>query len=220
MPNSTNPSALATPVQSFDPAKLSALENYKLLAGSVLPRPIAFVSTVDRAGVANLAPYSFFTVVSANPPVVCFCPSSREPTEGVGVAKDTLANVQATGEFVVNIVSEDFAEQMNQTAASVPPSVDEFALAGLTPLSSQLIRAPRVAESRVQMECRLTQIVAVSALPMGGSLVLGQVVRFHVADEVLAEGMHIDPDKLRAVGRMSGLDYLRTTDRFALQRPK
>ena len=205
---------------SFNPSALSAQENYKLLAGSVLPRPIAFVSTVDLHGVRNLAPYSFFTAVSANPPVVCFCPSIREPKDGLDAQKDTLANIRATSEFVVNIVSEDMAERMNQTAAQVPPSVDEFALAGLTPLASEAVQAPRVAESRVQMECRLVQIVEVSNLPMGGSLVLGEVVRFHVADSVLADGMHIDADKLQAVGRMSGSDYIRTHDRFALERPK
>ena len=231
MPNSPDaslaPSPAATPTQTFDPAKLTAQENYKLLAGSVLPRPIAFVSSVDLDGVPNLAPYSFFTVASANPPVVCFCPSPREPKTGpygapLSAHKDTLANVRATGEFVINIVSEDFAEQMNHTAAQVPPSVDEFALSGLTPLPSEIVRAPRVAESRVQMECRLVQIVEVSKLPMGGSLVLGEVVRFHVADEVLAPGkdLHIDPDQLRAVGRMSGADYIRTTSRFALERPR
>jgi flavin reductase (DIM6/NTAB) family NADH-FMN oxidoreductase RutF len=219
MPESSTPAALAT-LSSFDPATLSPQENYKLLAGAVLPRPIAFVSSVDSDGVRNLAPYSFFTVASANPPVVCFAPATREPGNGLGAHKDTLANIRLTGEFVVNIVSEDFVDQMNQTAAQVPPSVDEFTLAGLTPLASDMVQAPRVAESRVQMECRLVQIVEVSRLPMGGSLVLGEVVRFHVAVEVLAGELRIDPDKLRAVGRMAGSDYVRTTDRFALERPK
>ncbi|HEY0785457.1 MAG TPA: flavin reductase family protein, partial [Acidobacteriaceae bacterium] len=140
--------------QSFDPATQSAQQNYKLLAGSVLPRPIALVSSIDAAGVPNLAPYSFFTVASANPPALCFCPSVRAPTNGLRPVKDTLENIRATREFVVNIVSEDFIEQMNQTAAQVPPSVDEFALARFTPLASDLVRPPRVAESRVQMECR------------------------------------------------------------------
>jgi flavin reductase (DIM6/NTAB) family NADH-FMN oxidoreductase RutF len=221
MPDSSAPSEAAfTTSRSFDPAQLSPVENYKLLTGSVLPRPIAFVSSVDLDGVLNLAPYSFFTVASANPPIVCFCPSLRQPKNGLGAHKDTLANIRLTGEFVVNIVSEDFVDQMNQTAAAVPPSVDEFTLSGLTPLASEVVRAPRVAESRVQMECRLVQIVEVSRLPMGGSLVLGEVVRFHVANEVLGPDLHIDADKLQAVGRMAGSDYVRTTDRFALERPK
>jgi flavin reductase (DIM6/NTAB) family NADH-FMN oxidoreductase RutF len=219
-PHSPSPVAESAAVESFDPAKLTPQQNYKLLAGSVLPRPIAFVSSVDPAGVLNLAPYSFFTVASANPPIVCFCTSVREPKNGLARHKDTLENIRLTGEFVVNIVSEDFVGQMNETAAQVPPSVDEFALSGLTPLPSEVVRAPRVAESRVQMECRLVEIVEVSTLPMGGSLLLGEVVRFHVASEVLAGELHIDPEKLRAIGRMAGASYLRTTDLFELERPK
>lgn len=207
-------------MQSFDAARLTPPENYKLLSGSVIPRPIAWVSTTDLDGVHNLAPYSFFTVVSANPPVLCFCPAVREATRGLASAKDTLENIRATGEFVVNIVSENLAEAMNQTAAQLPPGEDEFAFAGLTPIAGELVRAPRVAEARVQMECRLRQIVTVSELPMGGSLVLGEVVRFHVSDAVLAEGFHLRPEALQAVGRLAGAAYVRTRDSFELERPK
>jgi flavin reductase (DIM6/NTAB) family NADH-FMN oxidoreductase RutF len=206
-------------MQGFDPDRLQPAENYKLLAGSVVPRPIAFVSTVDQAGLRNVAPYSFFTVASANPPVVCFCPAVRPASNGLAAHKDTLANVRATGEFVVNIVSMDFVEKMNAAAAQVAPGVDEFALAGLTPAPSEVVRAPGVSESRVRMECRLLQVVEVSELVMGGSIVLGRVVRFHVAEEVLRERMHIDPQSLDAVGRMAGSTYIRTLDRFDLERP-
>ena len=207
-------------MQDFDPEQMAPADTYKLLAGCVVPRPIAFVSTVDGAGVRNLAPYSFFTVASANPPVLCFSPAPREPENGLSAHKDTLANVQAIGEFVVNIVSEDFVEKMNATSAQVPPGVDEFALAGLTPIDSERVRPPGVAESRVRMECRLLQVVQVSEEPMGGSLVLGRVIRFHIADEVLGENMHIDPGALAAVGRMAGTSYIRTHDSFDLERPK
>ena len=207
-------------MQTFNAASLSPGDNYKLLSGSIVPRPIAWVSTVDANGARNLAPYSFFTAVCANPPVVCFCPGVREDKNGLHATKDTLENIRATGEFVVNIVSEPLAEAMNRTAAQVPPSEDEFTLAGLTALPGELVRAPRVAEARVQMECRLRQIVEVSTLPQGGCIVLGEVLRFHVADEVLESGLHILPEKLRAVGRMAGADYVRTMDRFALERPK
>jgi flavin reductase (DIM6/NTAB) family NADH-FMN oxidoreductase RutF len=207
-------------MESYDPQTLAPADNYKLLAASVLPRPIALVSTVDQGGVRNLAPYSFFTVASANPPILCFCPSPREPKNGLASHKDTLANIRATGEFVVNIVSEDIVEQMNQTAAQVPPSVDEFSLAALTPLAGEVVKVPRVAESPVQMECRLVQIIEVSKLPMGGNLILGEVVRFHISHEVLEAGMYINPDKLRAVGRMAGSAYIRTGDRFELERPR
>jgi flavin reductase (DIM6/NTAB) family NADH-FMN oxidoreductase RutF len=201
---------------AFDPADHSPGDIYKLMIGAVVPRPIALVSSVDEANVRNLAPFSYFTACSSNPPVVVFCPILRPlpPT-----AKDTLRNIMATREFVVNIVSEEFVERMNATAATVGPEVDEFALSGLTPIASDLIKPARVAESHVQMECRLLQIVQVSDKPGGGSLVLGEVMRFHV-DQGLIENFRIDPDKLRAVGRMAGSTYVRTTDRFELERPK
>ena len=133
--------------------------------------------------------------------------------------KDTLENVRATGEFVVNIVSEEFAEQMNMASAEVPPEIDEFVLSGLTPIASDLVKPPRVAESKVQMECRLHQIVTVSDKPGGGFLILGEVLRFHVLESLL-DGYKIDPEKLKAIGRMGGPTYARTHDRFEMQRPK
>jgi flavin reductase (DIM6/NTAB) family NADH-FMN oxidoreductase RutF len=207
-------------MQSFDTASLAPVEVYKLLAGSVVPRPIAWVSSVDADGVPNLAPFSFFTVASANPPVVCFCPSVRGTKDGLRATKDTLENIRATREFVVNIVSEETVEAMNQTAAQLPPDVDEFAFAGLTSIPGEQVRAPRVAEAKVQMECRLRQIIEVSAEVMGGSLVLGDVVCFHVSERVLEPNFHVAPEKLRAIGRMAGSGYIRTTDGFDLERPK
>lgn len=189
---------------------------YKLMIGAIVPRPIAFVSTLSAAGIRNLAPFSFFTAASANPPVVCFAPMIRGSD---GEQKDTLRNVLETGEFVVHIVSEDFAEKMNICSAEYPPEVDEWEKSGLTAIPSELVKPPRVAESRFHMECRLMEIVDVSPKPLGGSLVLGEVLLFHVADE-LFEDYRIDPDKLRAVGRMGGPSYTRTGDRFDLQRPK
>ena len=207
-------------MQTFDAALLSSKDNYKLLSGAVVPRPIAWVSSVDAAGVRNLAPYSYFVAVSANPPVLCFCPSVREPEEGLSTTKDTLANVRATGQFVVNIVSEELTERMNATSAQLPPGEDEFSICGLTPIPGEAVRAPRVAEAKVQMECRLMRIVEVSAKPGGGSLVLGEVLRWHVSEDVLQPGYKIDHDTLRAVGRMAGSEYVRTGDRFALACPK
>jgi flavin reductase (DIM6/NTAB) family NADH-FMN oxidoreductase RutF len=148
--------------------------------------------------------------------VVCFCAAVRT---GPRPHKDTLENIRATGEFVVNIVSEEFAEQMNACSAEVPPEIDEFELSGLTPLASDLVRPPRVAESKIHLECRLRQIVVVSEKPGGGSLVLGDVLRFHVLESLL-DGYKIDPDQLNAIGRMGGPVYTRTRDRFEMQRPK
>ena len=206
--------------RTFDPTEIAPGDTYKLLAGTVVPRPIAFVSSRDAQGVLNLAPFSFFNAVCANPPVICFASAVREAKNGLAAFKDTLANIEATGEFVVNIVSDEIVDAMNQTAAQVPPEVDEFALAGLTPLASEAISVPRVAEAKVQMECRLLQVLPVSTLPMGASLVLGQVVRIHVSEAVLGERFHIDSAELRAVGRMAGSEYVHTSDRFELERPK
>jgi flavin reductase (DIM6/NTAB) family NADH-FMN oxidoreductase RutF len=136
-----------------------------------------------------------------------------------GKQKDTLRNVQETGEFVVNIVSEDFVEKMNICSAEFPPEVDEWEESGLTPVASECVSPARVSESRFQMECKLVDVVSVSKQPLGGSLVLGEVLRFHVADE-LFDNYRIAPEKLRAVGRMGGPSYARTTDRFDLERPK
>jgi flavin reductase (DIM6/NTAB) family NADH-FMN oxidoreductase RutF len=197
-----------------DPSGNNYTDIYKLMTGAIVPRPIAFVSTVGASGAFNLAPFSFFTGISANPPVICFCPMIRYD----GSRKDTLRNIEATREFVVNVVSEEIAQQMNLCSPEYPPDVDEFQVAGLTPLPSDLVRAPRVAESHVSMECRLLQIVDVSARPLGGSLVLGEIVRFHV-DDALIENYKIDPGKLHPIGRMGGPTYTRTTDRFDMNRP-
>lgn len=208
-------------MKTLNAADLSPQQNYKLLAGTILPRPIAFVSTQDTQGIRNLAPFSFFTVASANPPIVVFCPMFRPSNaKQLPSTKDTLANITATKEFVLNIVSEEFVDKMNQAAAEVLPDVDEWQLSGLTPIASELVAPPRVGESRMQMECRLVQLVSASDKPLGGMLVLGEVLRFHVADEIINEELSIDPEKLNAVGRMAGSTYIRTTDRFELERPK
>jgi flavin reductase (DIM6/NTAB) family NADH-FMN oxidoreductase RutF len=203
-------------VRRIDPAEQPSAAIYKLMVGIIVPRPIAFVSSIDAKGIVNLAPFSYFTACSSNPPAVCFSTTVRS---GPVPFKDTLSNVRATGEFVVNIVSEEFAEKMNITSAEVAPEVDEFELSGLTKLPSELVKPPRVAESPVQMECRLRQIIAVSDRPSGGTIVLGEVVRFHVNDD-LVENFRIDPEKLAAIGRMGGPTYTRTRERFDLKRPE
>jgi flavin reductase (DIM6/NTAB) family NADH-FMN oxidoreductase RutF len=199
----------------IDPNKSNFSNVYKLMVGVIVPRPIAFVSTLSAEGVRNLAPFSFFTGISANPPVICFSPMIRGSD---GCRKDTLNNIEATREFVVNIVSEDFAQQMNICSAEFGPAVDEFVESRLTPVPSDLVKPPRVAESRVSMECKLLQVVHVSPKPLGGSIVLGEVLRFHVRDE-LFDNFKVDPDKLQAIGRMGGPFYARTTDRFCMERP-
>ena len=198
---------------TIDPAFATPSQTYKILIGSIVPRPIAFVSTVSAEGKRNLAPFSFFNAICGDPPTIAFSTAFREPR------KDTYVNINTTGEFVVNIVGEEIAEKMNLTSGEYPSGVDEFEISGLTPAPCDLVRAPRVAESHVSMECRLVQIIDVSTRPYGASLILGEVIRFHVDDAIL-DNFRIDAAKLRAIGRMGGNDYARTRDRFEMIRPK
>jgi len=200
----------------IDPREAGPQNVYKLLIGAIVPRPIAFVSTLSRDGIRNLAPFSLFTAASANPPIVGFCPVRRSGPEPY---KDTLRNIADTREFVVNIVSEDFAREMNLSSGDYPPEVDEFEVSGLTPVPSDLVKPARVAQSHVHMECKLYLIIDLGTLPGSGNLVLGEVVRFHVDDRIF-DDFRIDPDKLRAIGRMGGATYARTTDRFEMDRPR
>jgi flavin reductase (DIM6/NTAB) family NADH-FMN oxidoreductase RutF len=203
----------------IDPADHPSREIYKLMTGIIVPRPIALVSTVDPDGAPNVAPFSFFCGVGSVPPTLIFCPSLHGTEVNPALRKDTLANVEATGEFVVNVVSEAMAHAANITAAAVPPEVDEFALAGLTPISSEVVRPPRVAESPAHMECKLLQVIYTSRQPGGGVIVLGEIVRFHVRED-LVDNFRVDPEGLDAVGRMAGSTWVRTRDRLELTRPK
>ncbi len=200
----------------IDPATKDGMDNYRLLSGAILPRPIAFVSTVSADGIRNLAPFSFFTVISADPPVICFCPMIQG---GERPQKDTLRNILAVKEFVVNIVSEDFVEKMNVTSGPYPPEADEFEIAGLTPVPSDLVKAPRLGESRFSMECKLHDTVEVSKKFLGGTLVMGEVIRYHVLDSMINDICEVDTKQLRPIGRMAGPVYCRTQDTFELIRP-
>jgi flavin reductase (DIM6/NTAB) family NADH-FMN oxidoreductase RutF len=209
---------------SLNPANCEPRQIYKLMVGLIVPRPIALVSTMDRAGVLNLAPFSFFAGVGSNPPTVLFCPSLRAAGEAApelrpAMRKDTLRNVEETGEFVVNVVSEAIAAAANASSADVAPEVDEFQLSGLTPAASEAVRPPRVAESPAQMECRLLQVIYTGWAPGAGVIVLGEVVRFHLRED-LFDDFRIDPAGLDAVGRMAGNTWVRTRDRIELVRPK
>lgn len=199
----------------LDPATVDPVQAYRLLTAAVTPRPIGWVSTVSPRGVPNLAPYSFFNAVGANPPAVIFSPTNRRD----GSKKDSLLNSQATGEFVVNIVSHPVVELMNATSRELPYEVSEFEAAGLTPIASERVRPPRVAEAKVHLECEVLQIVPVGSGPLAGNLVIGKVVLMHVADDVLDASGLIDPARLDTVGRMGAAWYSRTRDRFELHRP-
>ena len=190
---------------------------YKILIGSVVPRPIGWISTVDEAGNPNLAPFSFFTVVCAKPPTVLFCPMIRSTDEN---PKDTLNNVKATGEFVVNIVTEELAPAMIATSVEIASTVNEFELTGLETAPSVVVRPPRVAQSPIHFECKLTQIVEIGNNPGGGSVVIGEIVHLHVDERVLFDEDKIDLAALKPIGRLAGSAYARVTDLFEIERPK
>ncbi len=216
--NDSTPSQVS--MRTFDPALFQQRQIYKLMTGIIVPRPVALVSTVDSDGLANLAPFSFFAGVGSAPPTVLFCPVLRSAgSDKPAQRKDTLRNVEETGEFVINVVSESISAQANTSAAEVAPDVDEFQLAGLTPRASEAVLPARVAESPAQMECRLLQVIYTGHAPGSGVIVLGEVVRFHVRED-LVEDFRVDPAGLDAVGRMAGNTWVRTRDRIDLVRPK
>lgn len=198
-----------------DPNAMPWRSIYKLMIGSIVPRPIGWISSVNEAGQPNLAPFSFFNAVCPNPPHVLFCPNIRGTDSS---EKDTLHNVRRSGEFVVNLVTEALAEAMNQSATEFPPHVDEFAAAGLSPALSLTVAAPRVAESPIHFECEVAQIVDISSEPGGGSVVIGKVRLLHVAESVLMGEDKIDLAALQPIGRLAGSAYCRVTDLFDMQR--
>ncbi len=196
----------------IDPGKFDNFSS--VLTGVIVPRPIAFVSSISPDGVVNLAPFSFFNVVSSSPPTVVVASSRNADWK----AKDTLANIEATGEFVVNVVVDDIAEAMNRTAAEYPSNVNEFEIAELTPAPSDLVKSPRVAESPVNMECRLNQVVPIGSGANESGLIIGEIVLMHVRDDII-NGHRIDHLKLRPTGRLAGSMYCHTLDVFEMKRP-
>ncbi|MBB3139557.1 flavin reductase family protein [Halomonas organivorans] len=196
-------------------AALDAGTLYRLFSGAIAPRPIAWVSTIDAEGRANLAPFSFFNVASVDPPVLAFSPL----LDGEGNAKDTLRNLDEVGECVIHIGGEALAEPLNATSASLPRGEDEFEHAGLSKAALGELRVPRIAEAPVAFGCRLREVIRFGDRPRAGNLVLAEVVEVH-ADPSVWDGRHVDIDALRPIGRLAGADYSRTTDRFALERPQ
>ncbi|NND84745.1 MAG: flavin reductase family protein [Acidimicrobiia bacterium] len=186
-------------------ADLEPRDTYKLLTGVIVPRPIAWAGTVSRAGVPNLAPFSFFNVMTARPPTVVM---------GPGRTKDTLANIREVEEWTVSIVDRALAEQMNASSASFPPGVDEFAEVGVTAVPGTDVAAPWVGEAPAALECVLHSILEFE----GTGIVVGQVVRIHVRDDVL-DGTRIDQEALDAIGRTVGSGYITSRDRFEMERP-
>lgn len=186
---------------------------YKMLTAAVTPRPIGWISSINTKGEKNLAPFSFFNVVGYDPPHVIFAPINPN-----GRKKDTCANVLETGEFVVNMVTENLAEKMNKTSASLAPDADEFEFGELTPIESALVKPQRVKESLIQLECKLVHHYSFNGKQNGSTILIGQVVLIHVADEILKPNFKIDTDLYKTVGKMEGGMYCRTNDQFYISR--
>lgn len=202
----------------IDPKELPIPQLHQYLIGSVGPRPICFASTVDANGVPNLAPFSFFNVFSANPPILVFAPNNSGRT---GQPKHTLLNVKEVPEVVINVVTESMVEQMNVAAAPWDKGVSEFEKAGFTPVQSDLVKPFRVAESPSQIECKVIEIKEMGVGGGAGNLVICQVVRIHIKDEVLNDENKIDQRKMKLVGRLGASWYSKTDDAalFELAQP-
>ena len=198
----------------IDPSRLDWMDAHELLAGAVLPRPIAFVSTIGENGINNVAPFSFFSPISVKPAYVGFSIGRYRD----GRKKDTLMNIEFSKDFVINVVTEELVEAMNQASKDYPPNVDEFKEAGLTPVRGDLVQSPMVAESPVNMECRLVKMLEFGEAPRITNFVIGEVLRVHIKNELWIDNK-IKADRLRAVGRLGEELYCRTTDMFEKKRP-
>jgi flavin reductase (DIM6/NTAB) family NADH-FMN oxidoreductase RutF len=204
LPSTSDPAA---PRTGFDPASVPGREIYNLINSIVVPRPIAWVSTLSTAGVANVAPHSYCMIVSSSPPIIAFSSTG---------AKDTLKNIRESGEFVFNQVPEGLAEAMNLSSANFPPETSEFDWAGLTPVPSTIIHTPRVGEAPAAMECKLLAIQEWGREP--SHLIFGEVVHIAVDAAFLRDGL-LDYTQARPVGRLSGSGYAYTRDFFSMPRP-
>ncbi|MEK8200102.1 flavin reductase family protein [Lysinibacillus sp. FSL M8-0134] len=199
----------------IDPKNNSERENYKLLIGSIIPRPIAFVTTKSEQGVINGAPFSYFNIVSSNPPMISL--AIQRPN---GRLKDTARHIHHQQQFVVHIVDEDNVEQVNETAASLPVTESELARTNFTLVDSQQIAVPGIREAKIRIECRLVQSVPLmNGEEQTGDLFIGEVVQFHIDEAIYHEG-RIDPRKLNAVSRLAGSNYAKVGEIFSIERPQ
>lgn len=189
-------------------------ENYKFLIGSILPRPIAWVSTLNENGTNNLAPFSFFTAVSADPMIIAFCPFIRTSDAS---KKDTVKNIEREQDFVINFVSEDLTEKCNLSSQEIPYGEDEFVLAGLTPLKSEKVKSQRVSESPIHFECKLRDILSYGENIGSGRIITGEVIKVHIDETIYDQGRVIS-SKYKAIGRGAGNDWIKTDSTVQIER--
>jgi len=200
---------------SIDPNTNTERENYKFLIGSIIPRPIAFVTTLSEDGVLNGAPFSYFNIVSSNPPMI-----SLSIQRSGGKQKDTARNIIKQKEFVVHIVDEENVEKVNKTAASLPPHESEIDLAQLTKVESEKISVPGVKQAKIRMECVLEYSLELGEKELPGcDLIIGKVIQFHIEDDIYENG-RINPRGLAAVSRLAGANYAKIGEVFEIERPK
>jgi len=199
---------------SIDPKNNSERENYKFLIGSIIPRPIAFVTTSSKEGVLNGAPFSYFNIVSSNPPMISLSIQRSEEKQ-----KDTARNIIKSKEFVVHIVDEDNVEKVNETAATLPSNQSEVMVAKLTPVESVKVSVPGVKESKIRMECVLEHSLELGGVNTPGcDFIIGKVVQFHIEEGIYEKGK-IDPKALGAVSRLAGVNYAKIGEIFSIERP-
>lgn len=199
----------------INPTDLNKRDLHEFFVSTIIPRPIAFISSIGSDGVFNLAPFSFFSPLCLKPAVIALSIGWKRD----GEKKDTLRNIEYSKDFVVNVVTETLAEAMNKSSAEYPSDVDEFEESGLTPEKADVVKAPLVVESPVNMECKLVQILELGEIPTGSTVVIGEVILVHVRDDLWIKD-HIEMSRLKAIGRLGGDLYCRITDLFEMKRPE
>ncbi|MDK9868353.1 flavin reductase family protein [Staphylococcus equorum] len=201
-------------MKQFKADTLSKKQNYKLLSGSIIPRPIAFVTSQDKSGYLNAAPFSFFNIVNSAPPMIMISTVRSE-----GKRKDTSVNIEETEEFVVHITDETIVEEVNKTAAPIERTSNELERTNLTCIESELISVPGIQQAKIRMECKLNRIIPLGDPQEGSDLIIGEVVMFHIDDDVYFEDSKIDAQALTAISRLASNDYASLGETFTIVRP-
>ncbi|MDY4021302.1 flavin reductase family protein [Staphylococcus borealis] len=201
-------------MKHIDPKQLSDLQNYKLLSGSIIPRPIAFVTSSDSEGRLNAAPFSFFNIVNNAPPMIAISAQRKG-----GKRKDTAINIENVKSFVVHITDEDNVEEINKTAAPIQPEDNELDLTELHMITSDIIDVPAIKEAKIRFECQLEQMILLGSEDEGADLIIGTIVKYHIQDDVYFGDSKINANQLKPVARLAGNDYAKLGEQFTIERP-